>query len=204
MNSVSVNIPMYRKGFLGSIWLLWDCLVARHLGKGLLELLSDSLQLLLLAHQLVLQSVNLDTNHSNFKFTFWSAWPTINHIGQAQHESTKIYLSCQWNFKTLYPMTRWNIFYSSTLTSHLTQIEAILKFPALLYYVASIVTILCLYTPLGLISFSRWNSNLPWKQNRQHLCQDFPLHGWKYPPANTATSPRQKPGSFKRFWTDFA
>ena len=37
-------------------------LVSGHLGEGLLELLSDSLQLLLLAHQLVLQSVDLDTN----------------------------------------------------------------------------------------------------------------------------------------------
>merc|ERR550534_258898 len=59
MNSVSVNIPMYRKGFLGSAWLLWDCLVAGHLGKGLLELLRDSLQLLLLGRQLILQPVHL-------------------------------------------------------------------------------------------------------------------------------------------------
>merc|ERR550534_2077018 len=59
MNSVSVNIPMYRKGFLGSAWLLWDCLVAGHLGKGLLELLRDSLQLLLLGCQLILQPVHL-------------------------------------------------------------------------------------------------------------------------------------------------
>merc|ERR1711936_1525018 len=34
-------------------------LVSGHLGEGLLELLGDPLQLLLLAHQLVLQSVNL-------------------------------------------------------------------------------------------------------------------------------------------------
>jgi hypothetical protein len=36
-------------------------LVARHLCKGLLQLLCDGLKLLLLAHQLVLQSVNLLT-----------------------------------------------------------------------------------------------------------------------------------------------
>ena len=35
-------------------------LVSGHLGEGLLQLLSDPLQLLLLAHQLVLQSVNLN------------------------------------------------------------------------------------------------------------------------------------------------
>ena len=35
-------------------------LVSGHLGEGLLELLGDPLQLLLLAHQLVLQSVNLN------------------------------------------------------------------------------------------------------------------------------------------------
>ena len=34
-------------------------LVAGHLGKGLLQLLGDGLELLLLAHQLVLQPVNL-------------------------------------------------------------------------------------------------------------------------------------------------
>ena len=39
-----------------------DFLVAGHLGEGLLQLLGDPLQLLLLAHQLVLQSVDLDTN----------------------------------------------------------------------------------------------------------------------------------------------
>ena len=43
-------------------------LIAGHLSEGLLQLLGDPLQLLLLAHQLVLQSVNLDTNQSNFKF----------------------------------------------------------------------------------------------------------------------------------------
>merc|ERR1719460_3185752 len=66
MNSVSVNIPMYRKGFLGpedfregAFGYFWDCLVAGHLGKGLLELLCDSLQLLLLGRQLILQPVHL-------------------------------------------------------------------------------------------------------------------------------------------------
>ena len=62
-------------------------LIAGHLSEGLLQLLGDPLQLLLLAHQLVLQSVNLDTNQSNFKFrlvcltnnqSYWSSSTQIN------------------------------------------------------------------------------------------------------------------------------
>ena len=37
-------------------------LVSGHLGKGLLQLLGDCLELLLLAHQLILKSVNLKNN----------------------------------------------------------------------------------------------------------------------------------------------
>ena len=37
-------------------------LISGHLGEGLLELLGDGLVLLLLRHQLVLQSVHLNTN----------------------------------------------------------------------------------------------------------------------------------------------
>ena len=68
-------------------------LVAGHLGEGLLQLFGDPLQLLLLAHQLVLQPVNLDTNWSNLiwqqKFRLvclnknqlhWSIWTQINEI----------------------------------------------------------------------------------------------------------------------------
>jgi hypothetical protein len=39
-------------------------LVSGHLGEGLLELLGDGLELLLLGHQLVLQPVNLRNNNS--------------------------------------------------------------------------------------------------------------------------------------------
>merc|ERR1719430_2888204 len=67
MNSVPVNIPIYKRGFLvrpehfgkGAYRLLKDCLVAGHLSKGLLELLRDSLQLFLLGRQLILQPVHL-------------------------------------------------------------------------------------------------------------------------------------------------
>ena len=38
-----------------------DFLVAGHLGEGLLQLLGDPLQLLLLGHKLVLQPVNLNS-----------------------------------------------------------------------------------------------------------------------------------------------
>ena len=38
-----------------------DFLVARHLGEGLLQLLGDPLQLLLLRYKLVLQPVNLSS-----------------------------------------------------------------------------------------------------------------------------------------------
>ena len=38
-----------------------DFLVAGHLGEGLLQLLGDPLQLLLLRHKLVLQPVNLSS-----------------------------------------------------------------------------------------------------------------------------------------------
>ena len=37
-----------------------DCLVSGHLGEGLLELLGDGLELLLLANKLVLKPVNLN------------------------------------------------------------------------------------------------------------------------------------------------
>jgi hypothetical protein len=39
-------------------------LVSGHLGEGLLELLCDGLELLLLGHQLVLQPVNLRNSNS--------------------------------------------------------------------------------------------------------------------------------------------
>ena len=55
------------KGFSSSGMLE---LVSGHLGEGLLELLGDPLQLLLLAHQLVLQSVNLDREIFIYFFYF--------------------------------------------------------------------------------------------------------------------------------------
>ena len=47
------------------------CLVSGHLGEGLLQLLGDGLVLLLLRHQLVLQSVNLDTKYQIVNFRFF-------------------------------------------------------------------------------------------------------------------------------------
>ena len=54
-------------------------LVSGHLGEGLLQLLRDPLQLLLLPHQLVLQPVDLDTKNQS-------------HIGQPGHKSLTYYM----------------------------------------------------------------------------------------------------------------
>ncbi len=44
-----------------AIFFFADFLISGHLGEGLVQLLSDGLELVLLAHQLVLQPVNLHT-----------------------------------------------------------------------------------------------------------------------------------------------
>ena len=53
---------------LSSTWCDWlgDVLVSRHLGKCLLQLLSDGLVLLLLRHQLILQPVHLQSGECNY------------------------------------------------------------------------------------------------------------------------------------------
>jgi hypothetical protein len=53
-------------------------LVSGHLGEGLLELLCDGLELLLLGHQLVLQPVNLRNSNSWLTFPLTGQGSILN------------------------------------------------------------------------------------------------------------------------------